>query len=832
MSLTDGPRAKALKKVLERSLSQTVSRLTRERLAQCFPLVAQESAESLDSIHGSILDFLKEHGAVQFQEVMERRQTVQKLNELDQLIEDAKLRKDTGCESAKLPDNLSPELLVEAHLMPLKKKRLESLQGNLKQNDSMLREITENRSQITQMMATIEKSVDALESAAQSIQGLVDRTVLEELVKELEVRKCEIIIYPVKSCRGVRVQQAQLAKTGLKYDRLFMFVQKKINEDGSIKYIKMTQREYPQNILFSEDGKDVLELSISGTRNSIKVPLVPSQEFLSHCNRLPRVDIWTTNVTPLDMGLEYSLLFTNFFRIPIHLTYKDPTEKRYVAGNLPCSTTVQNGEKVVTSFSDGYPIMLTTEESLCDLNSRLLKPVEMSRFRPNIVLKGTGGPWVEDHWKEISIGTIGDFYVVSRCVRCVMPNVDPETGIPDTDHQPFKTLQQFRRIDKGAQVQGTFQVGDEISVLKTGEHCYQSAVDSKVWTLCRETEYRFEADFDNTVDIKLISGSAEIFGTELTIGPVYSFTGYKGAVYTWDGCTLEVTGVRSSEYIAEETPMSVYANLHFGLEKLRYGENGPRVLLVGPDDSGKTSIGKILVAYAVRMGREIDFINLDTREGVLSLPGTISAVNFSTILDVEQGFGTASATGPSQIPAKTPLVYYYGYDSPAGHAQYYKKLISRAALAFNARLSEDKTCTAPDYRCLFKRAKRGVSLIPRAVLIKRWDTTLSKTSSRISAVRTVCALLTGVSHVVVVGHERLYSDMLRQFESPQSITVLKVGKSGGCVERDDAYIRKLQHRAAKQYFYGEPKRNLNAYSVNLTLSSQAVFRLADGMPGS
>lgn len=66
--------------------------------------------------------------------------------------------------------------------------------------------------------------------------------------------------------------------------------------------------------------------------------------------------------------------------------------------------------------------------------------------------------------------------------------------------------------------------------------------------------------------------------------------------------------------------MQVYGNLHIALEQKRVralrqirgspvpaqdraSQDPPRVLILGPDDSGKTSLAKILVNYAVRAGQ-------------------------------------------------------------------------------------------------------------------------------------------------------------------------------------------------------------------------------------
>lgn len=185
-----------------------------------------------------------------------------------------------------------------------------------------------------------------------------------------------------------------------------------------------------------------------------------------------------------------------------------------------------------------------------------------------------------------------------------------------------------------------------------------------------------------------------MFGTELAQGQIYTFNGRKAAIYSWQGCQLEVTGSCQSDYIAEETPMTSYVNTHFALENLRMAAAetytpGPRVLVVGPENAGKTSLVKILSAYATRLGRMPVVVNLDPREGMLSVPGTISAVALDSILDVEEGWGSSPTNGPSQIPVKLPLVYYYGQEDAEAHKEIYKPIVRRLALSVLSRMGED-----------------------------------------------------------------------------------------------------------------------------------------------
>lgn len=223
-----------------------------------------------------------------------------------------------------------------------------------------------------------------------------------------------------------------------------------------------------------------------------------------------------------------------------------------------------------------------------------------------------------------------------------------------------------------------------------------TSTELRTQELAANTEYRFETSFARTLTIKLQSGTAEYFGTELAPSTTYEFQGTKGAIFTWHGCRLEIGGDVESDYVAEETPMMSCANLHFALEGLRDksiasggAEMGPRILVVGPENSGKTSLVKTLTAYAVKSGRQPIVVNLDPRQGMLSVPGSFTAAAYSSIVDIEEGWGSSPISGPSPIPVKMPLVYHYGLKDPE-EGKVFKPLVTRLALAVTSRLAEDK----------------------------------------------------------------------------------------------------------------------------------------------
>ena len=131
----------------------------------------------------------------------------------------------------------------------------------------------------------------------------------------------------------------------------------------------------------------------------------------------------------------------------------------------------------ITSFSDGYPVLMIGQASLEDLNNRLEVPLPMNRFRPNIVFSG-GEPFEEDSMKEFEISGIR-FYAVKSCARCVMTTIDQETA--QQAKEPLKTLAAYRTLNKricfGQNIlfdkQGTISVGAELRVLQRQPHLFE-----------------------------------------------------------------------------------------------------------------------------------------------------------------------------------------------------------------------------------------------------------------------------------------------------------------------------------------------------------------------
>jgi hypothetical protein len=53
-------------------------------------------------------------------------------------------------------------------------------------------------------------------------------------------------------------------------------------------------------------------------------------------------------------------------------------------------------------------------------------------------------------------------------------------------------------------------------------------------------EFRFEVDFNKYCNVKLINGTAEVFGNNIELFNTNTFTGSKNSLFTWEGCEFEV----------------------------------------------------------------------------------------------------------------------------------------------------------------------------------------------------------------------------------------------------------------------------------------------------
>ncbi|OLY81864.1 Protein CLP1-like protein [Smittium mucronatum] len=180
------------------------------------------------------------------------------------------------------------------------------------------------------------------------------------------------------------------------------------------------------------------------------------------------------------------------------------------------------------------------------------------------------------------------------------------------------------------------------------------------------------------------------------------------------------------------------------------------MLVLGPKDSGKTTIVRTLANYAIRQQETPIIINLDPSEGMTVVPGTISATTFSKPLNAQDGFLSYSLLESNGI-IDYPLVYHYGYLSPSDQPSLYKKIVKSLANSIEKQLSLS-----------LKYSKSGFII----------DTSDQIDHSNYQLIQDIIADFK-VDRILVVDNERLFSDFNKMYSQNQSVSVAKVPKSGG-----------------------------------------------------
>ena len=258
----------------------------------------------------------------------------------------------------------------------------------------------------------------------------------------------EIDIYPIKSTKGISLQTAHVEPRGIQFDRRWMVV----DEAGMF----LSQRDHPRLALVSTKiGSGVLQVIAEGMQ-TLELPMKMKS------NDIVEVQVHDDITKGVSAGKEAGNWFSTFLGVPSRVVFMPEEIRRPVDPDY-----ARDGD--IVSFADAFPLLLISQPSLDDLNSRLAVPVPMNRFRPNIVVSGCRA-FDEDKWKKIRVGDVV-FHVMKPCSRCVTTTVDQATGVQGKE--PLATLSQYRKV--GGQVlfgqniipekSGMLHVGDMVEVI-------------------------------------------------------------------------------------------------------------------------------------------------------------------------------------------------------------------------------------------------------------------------------------------------------------------------------------------------------------------------------
>jgi polyribonucleotide 5'-hydroxyl-kinase len=212
--------------------------------------------------------------------------------------------------------------------------------------------------------------------------------------------------------------------------------------------------------------------------------------------------------------------------------------------------------------------------------------------------------------------------------------------------------------------------------------------------------------------------------------------------------------------------MSTYLNIHNQLEIKREqakvsGLCGPRIMVVGQQDAGKSTLVRILLNYAARMERTPLLVDIDIEQGDATYPAAICA----TTIDA------SSITIESGYKLTAPLMHFYGHTDPSSNPTLFKEKLKALQESIEVRLGNSAA------------SRTGGVIINTCSWMEGAGYDI--------LIETMNVL--NVDGVIVIGNERLHAQL--KGVASERVTFAKLPRSGGAVGRSIAV------RGMRRYMY-------------------------------
>ena len=242
------------------------------------------------------------------------------------------------------------------------------------------------------------------------------------------IQVTDIYIYPVKSLKGISLKEAETGSRGFKYDREWMIT------DSDYEFLTQREIEAMATITVSIDKNFLFLRSSKGSE--LKINLNAERE------ESVQVTVWDDICDAYDEGEDASYWLTD------ELGYWKGKTLRLVRfcsdRKRPVPEKYLQGREAESSFSDQFPYLITTWDSLERLNEGLREngkaEVNMARFRPNIVVNDISSIEKQTSLDLISQDSNYEFGLRKPCKRCKITTINQDSGEIIDFKEPLATL--------------------------------------------------------------------------------------------------------------------------------------------------------------------------------------------------------------------------------------------------------------------------------------------------------------------------------------------------------------------------------------------------------
>ena len=242
------------------------------------------------------------------------------------------------------------------------------------------------------------------------------------------IQVTDIYIYPVKSLKGIPLKEAETGSRGFKYDREWMIT------DSDYQFLTQREIEAMATISVGIDKDFLLLQSLKG--NELRINLKAKRAGSV------QVSVWDDICDAFDEGEDASYWLTD------ELGYWQGKTLRLVRfcsdRKRPVPEKYLHGREAESSFSDQFPYLITTWDSLKKLNDGLSKngkqEVTMARFRPNIVINDIASIENKTSLDLASQDGNYEFGLRKPCKRCKIITINQDSGEIIDFKEPLPTL--------------------------------------------------------------------------------------------------------------------------------------------------------------------------------------------------------------------------------------------------------------------------------------------------------------------------------------------------------------------------------------------------------
>jgi len=258
----------------------------------------------------------------------------------------------------------------------------------------------------------------------------------------------DIVVYPIKSLRGVHLKESEVLESGLKWDRRWMLIDSENNF--------LSQRSHPSMV---KVGVEILTdfirvFDITNHANSLEFPvgIVLDEEV--------ETSVWGHSSGSFVYPDIYNDWFSNYFNEPVRLVRMNPNKMRQRPLDVePKSTSL--------SYADGYPFLVLSKASVQQVSTAIGTEIDIRQFRPNLVIDDCKA-FEEDKLNNFAVGDVL-FNMIKACKRCQIIGINQDSGV--SSKQPTAYLSKTRRVgnhiifgmNAALLKPGTIRIGDTIS---------------------------------------------------------------------------------------------------------------------------------------------------------------------------------------------------------------------------------------------------------------------------------------------------------------------------------------------------------------------------------